>query len=374
MTRREWIALHAMTIAGACGRKKGTGFDGYALIATAGDESLGVVDLTAFRLIKSIPLGARPTAVITGSGKGLVEGNSYVLTQSNGTIHKLNRELTRVLSKKVAGELSAIGVMPDGNRLVAIAGSSRELIEIEAGSLNTIRRHKLEGGPVAFDVAADQHVAISTGERGVIQMFNLETGANSRAQVPGPLGDVRFRRDAAILLAANLRDRSIAALEVPSLQSVADLPLAMQPENLCFNSDGGQLFVSGAGMDGVGIVFPYTLEVDETLLAGRSPGAMACSEKPPYLFVGSRNASDVCIFDIGTRRMIGIVEVGEIPGRMAITPDNQYALALSEKSGNMAVIHIAAIRGNKWKSGAALFTMIPVGDRPVDAAIVPRRA
>jgi len=155
---------------------------------------------------------------------------------------------------------------------------------------------------------------------------------------------------------------------------MADLPLAMQPENLCFNADGGQLFISGAGMDGVGIVFPYTLEVDETLLAGRSPGTLACSEKPPYLFVGSRNASDVLILDISTRRMIGLVEVGDVPGRMAITPDSQYALVLSERSGNMAVIHIPAIKGNRMKSGAALFTMIPVGDKPVDAAIVAREA
>jgi hypothetical protein len=36
------------------------------------------------------------------------------------------------------------------------------------------------------------------------------------------------------------------------------------------------------------------------------------------------------------------------------------------------VIHIPAIRGNKWKSGASLFTMIPVGNKPIDAAIVPR--
>ena len=54
----------------------------------------------------------------------------------------------------------------------------------------------------------------------------------------------------------------------------------MQPENLCFNSDQGQLFVTGEGMDGVAIVFPYnTLEVEQTVLAGRDPGVMACSRR-----------------------------------------------------------------------------------------------
>jgi hypothetical protein len=45
---------------------------------------------------------------------------------------------------------------------------------------------------------------------------------------------------------------------------------------------------------------------------------------------------------------------------------------LDEKSGGMAVIHIPAIRGNRLKSGASLFTLIPVGDRPVHAAVVAR--
>ena len=369
MTRRDWLTGTGALLASACGRPKGRGYDGYALVATSGDESLGVVDLTAFRLVKHIPLGASPTAV-TGSSD---EAFSYVATSSTGTIHELNRELAQVSSRRVARDVSAIRATPDGKRLIAVSQSSRELIELETPSLRVVRRQTLDARPLGLDVALNRYVAVST-ERGGVQLFDLETGHHSRANVDALLGAVRFRRDGAVLLVANFRGRSLTVLDIPGLNVMADLPLAMQPENLCFNADGGQLFISGAGMDGVGIVFPYTLEVDETLLAGRSPGTLACSERPPYLFVGSRNASDVLILDISTRRMIGLVEVGDVPGRMAITPDSQYALVLSERSGNMAVIHIPAIKGNRMKSGAALFTMIPVGDKPVDAAIVAREA
>jgi len=125
-------------------------------------------------------------------------------------------------------------------------------------------------------------------------------------------------------------------------------------------------------------VFPYqTIEVDQTILAGPDPGVMACASRPLYLFVGSASASDVSILDVDTRKVIALVNVGAIPTFIAITPDNQYALILDKRSGNMAVIRIPSIRrAAHWqnaKSGASLFTILPVGDQPVHAAIVPRR-
>ncbi len=59
---------------------------------------------------------------------------------------------------------------------------------------------------------------------------------------------------------------------------------------------------------------------------------------------------------------------GAEPGFIAITPDNQYALVLNRRSGDMAVIRIAAITAKRTKS-APLFTMIPVGSKPVGAAV-----
>jgi DNA-binding beta-propeller fold protein YncE len=182
------------------------------------------------------------------------------------------------------------------------------------------------------------------------------------------------------LLASGAGVPVLTALTVPNLEVMVELPLGMQPQNLCFTPDGGQLFISGRGMDAVAIVFPYnTIEVDETILAGRDPGVMACTPKPrSYLFVGSSSGSDVCILEVATRNMVGVVDVEAVPAYIAVTPDNQYALILDEAAGSMAVIRIPSIRRTflnmAHRSGASLFTMLPVGGKPVHAAIVPRRA
>ncbi|MCZ2156970.1 MAG: hypothetical protein LC114_24255, partial [Bryobacterales bacterium] len=104
--------------------------------------------------------------------------------------------------------------------------------------------------------------------------------------------------------------------------------------------------------------------------AGKSPGAMAASARPPYLLVANRESSDVTILDLDSGKLVAIVPVGTAPGYIGITPDNQYALVLNETSGDMAVIRLTAVRSQRNKT-APLFTMIPVGEAPRSLAVIP---
>jgi hypothetical protein len=373
MTRRDWLSLAALAASTACHRAKGTGFPGYALVASAGDNAVSVVDLTAFRLQGMIPLKATPAAVAPAANPG--EG--LVLTPSDGSVHLIDERWNIARSRKFADELSALRTSSDLKTFFTVSASSRELIEADAVSLQAVRRHKLSIEPTHMDLSDHGFAAAASGSHGAVELINLKTGQHTRTHLSGEIGSIRFRGDGKMLLVANLREHSLTALEIPSLQIVADLALAMRPDNLCFNSDGGQLFVSGDGMDGVAIVFPYNIpEVEQTVLAGRDPGVMACSDKPALLFVASGSGSDVCILEITPRKVVGLVDVGQRATYIAITPDSQYALVLDEISGTMGVIHIPAIRIDpaiaRSKSGASLFTMFSVGRKPVHAVVLRR--
>jgi YVTN family beta-propeller protein len=117
------------------------------------------------------------------------------------------------------------------------------------------------------------------------------------------------------------------------------------------------------------IVYPYhTPAVDKTVLAGHGPGAMAASEK--LLFVASPQSGDVSILDIGTQKVIAVQNVGSDPCFIAVTPDDQLALVLNRKSGDVAVLRVDLIVPNRYKERAAkLLTVIPVGSKPVSAAV-----
>jgi hypothetical protein len=98
---------------------------------------------------------------------------------------------------------------------------------------------------------------------------------------------------------------------------------------------------------------------------------MAISNSPQYLFVTNPPSGNVTIFYIDTRRAVAVVAVGAEPACVTMTPppDDQYALILNRGSGNMAVIRIAAIIPGRARR-AALFTTIPVGSKPVSAAVL----
>ena len=116
------------------------------------------------------------------------------------------------------------------------------------------------------------------------------------------------------------------------------------------------------------------MEVEQTLLAARNPGAMATSDSPAYLFIASSNGSDVSIFNIDTRKLMGVVDVGGQSEFIAITPDNRFALVLNKTSGTMAAVYIPTIKATREKKGPSLFTLVDVGATPVHLAVVSREA
>jgi YVTN family beta-propeller protein len=238
--------------------------------------------------------------------------------------------------------------------------------------------------PIDFDVSPDgATLAISYGAARAISFVDA---ARRRAfplvRTSGELGVVRFhpKSDAHKLIVANVGERMLSIYHVPSRNLMVNLPLAVQPEHLCFKADGGELFVTGAGMDAVVVVEPYfTPQVAKTVLAGHNPGAMAASgsaisSEGGYLFVANPKSGDVSILDLVSKDVVAVTPVGTEPSYITITPDNEYALVLNQASGDMAVIRIrnvarAVSEQRRWKKGP-LFMLIPVGSKPVSAAVV----
>ena len=172
--------------------------------------------------------------------------------------------------------------------------------------------------------------------------------------------------------------RNLSIFDVPTGRIVTRLPLPVEPRHFCFNADYGQLFVTGDGMDAVVIVYPYRTEVAETTLAGRAPDAMICTETPPYLLVANPQTNSITVLDFDNmgKKLVSVVQVGQEPRQILLTqgpPEQQYALVLNAKSGDLAVIRIYSLTNpsptRRYKP-TPLFNLIPVGDRPVSAAVV----
>ncbi len=183
---------------------------------------------------------------------------------------------------------------------------------------------------------------------------------------------IRFRPDGKEVIAAHfsaLRLLSIADVETGSL--LAKLPMPLEPERFCFTLDnGGQMFVTGRGLDAVVIASPYQTHAcrsTKSMLAGRAPGSMTVDVD--NLYVANPESGDLTVISIADRQMLAKIPVGQDPVQIIVTPDKQYVLVLNRGSSDLSVIRVSKIGSDLRGKGAPLFTVVPLGASPVSAAI-----
>jgi YVTN family beta-propeller protein len=354
-------------------------------VANQNGGAIAAVDLEVFAVARHIRIDGSPTAVLAHPKLGRV----YALTPANGSVHEiLTGNLTFSRKLQVASLALEMRLSPLADALYVLCQRPRQLVRVALGPLSRDPLRidwtlPLSDDPADFDISPDgATVAISSGAGCSILFVDV---LNHRAFPPmrttGEIGLVRFQpphgdaaraqSDSRQLIGANVSQRMLSIFDVPHSRLEVNLPLAVRPDHLCFKADGGQVFVTGDGMDAVVVVYPYyTPQIGQTVLAGHNPGAMAVSTSPGYLFVANTKSADVSILDIETGKVLAVTPVGTEPSSITITPDDQYALVLNQASGDMAVIRIPNVtRAARSKKGP-LFMLIPVGSKPVSAAVV----
>ncbi len=373
VSRRSLLLASAAGALG-CGRRKARAFPGYCFVANRSGRSVAAVDLSHFRVRKQILLDAEPASVVPHPIRSVV----YVLTPENGTVYEIEAPSLSITRRARAGNQAlAMQVAPGGDGIWVLYRDPAALVEFPFQSLRPNRRIHLSALPDGFDMSTQGRAAVASYRDRSITLVSLGTAAVDRTIDAGAEPSLlRFRGDGKHLITAGRSERLLSIFDAATGKVVARLPLGIEPRHFCLNADGGQLFVSGDGMDAVVIMFPYTTEVDQTILAGHAPGAMTVTSKQPtYLFVANPSSDDVTVLDIDTRKLVAVVGVGREPGAIVVTPDEEYALVLNERSGDLAVIRILSLSRTpsgaqrRYKS-APLFTMIPVGEGPVSAAVV----
>jgi YVTN family beta-propeller protein len=369
LSRRGFLLVSAGAL--ACGTKKATGFPGYCFVANRDSRSIAVVDLNRFQVRARIPLDAQPSAIVV---RDAADPRAYALSQESGAVYEIEPEHLKV-SRRVSVARKACGTRlePDGKALWILAREPAALVRVPLDTLRPAHSIGLGAEPESFELSGDGRAAVSFGN-GSLAIVSLQRGSVERVIAgPPPSPVLAFRNDGKLLMAGSPSERSLIMYDVADGRAVVRLPLPMAPRHLCSTGDGGQLFITGDGSDAVTIAFPYLTEIEQTILAGHEPGAMTLtSTSPAYLLVTNRSAGSVTAIDMDSRKLVAVVQVGQEPGAVIMTPDNQYALALNERSGELAVIRLSTFaepRVRRYRT-APLFTMIPVGAGPVSAGVL----
>lgn len=358
ISRRNFGVSALAALTAACRQKSASGYDVY--VANEAGNAVAIVDLTAFAVTRQVALDDSPTAVIADPHRSRI----YALAPKTGTVYAIDTGNASIVKHLKLGP--SVGMrMSDASMWVL---GKRSLTEID---LQTFRRGATIGLPADahdFDVSNEAELAATAfGPAGSLSVIDLKKRtAGPVVKVSDAIGQARFRKDGKGLLVGDLSHNHLCVMD-QSARMIVRLPLAVRPDNLCFNPDGGQLFVTGAGRDAVVVIFVYYVpQIAETVLAGSAPSTMAASAT--NLFVANPKAGDVTIVSIAKRKMIAVTAVGGEPGYITLTPDGNYALVLNRRSGDMAVLHAGQ---RKSRRAVDLLTIVPVGSLPVSAAVIP---
>jgi len=362
ISRRTLLAL---PWAAACTRSQ-EGFRGYAFIANQEGEAVAAVDLGVLAVARHIPIEGAPTEVTAATKRPSV----YALTPETGSVHEIQIDTLRLARKlAVASQAITMDLSADEQSLYVLAREPRALVAVALDGFKTTWKLPLPDEPAGMALSPDGKTAAVTSARAV-HLVDLEARRLSAPLTQGDYGPVQFLTDSKTLVAGNRGERLVSAYSVAAQRLITHLPISVRPDQFCFSRDGGRLFVTGEGMDAVVVVWYLfsTPNVGDTVLAGHAPGAMDVSED--LLFVASPTSGDVSILSTTTRKVIAVVPVGSDPGFIRVMANDQYALILNRKSGDMAILSVPAITKNKNRyKTAALLTVIPVCSRPVSAVV-----
>jgi DNA-binding beta-propeller fold protein YncE len=375
LDRRHWISGAVSAACGSaaiwgtgCGRQVAE-LAGFAFVANHDGNALAVVDLNAFAVSRYIPLGASPTQVVFHP----VTEQVLALTPSSNQLHIIDKKQLAVARKiNVPAGTKQLYFSPDPemSALFLIAPQSRQVWKMSLKTMALQYKVDLPESVDFFDVANWTGWAMA-GNRasGKLTVFNVSDGGiKGQFSTGASASAMLFRSDGRQIWAAHADRKQVAGFQAFDGKTVVRLPVALTPDSLFNSPDGGSIFVTGPDRDAIVVVEPYPAQVATTLFAGPRPGAMAAARGLPYLFIASRTANQVSVFDMELRKVIAVTTVGSKPNFIKVTRDQQYALVLNEDSGDMAVLRTVNLRAQRQKT-AALLTMIPIGSRPVSADV-----
>jgi len=356
-------------VAAGCGRSLATRYFGWLFVASSTEHSVAIADLASFRRTGSIALPQAPAQVLRAGNRVFVTcPEAHAIFEIDTAHHQLAGKIG------IPGRLvSAAPVPGHDNWIAAAVDESPALVVFDTVAKRVIRRVSLPSAPGVMDVNAGS-AAVASASDGAITRVSLNDGkVSGTTPVGSHCSALRFRSDGEAILAGLTDVKQVATVDSGSGALLARMPLPFAPAQFCFNPDGGQMFVTGSAEDSIAIVSAYQSQVDQTIVAGRTPSGMAVADSRNLLLVTNPASGDLTILDIETRRLAASVHVGGNPGEVLLTPDGEYALVVSRDSGDVSVVRLNTVLDRKIKT-KPLFTVFPMAAAPSSAAIIPKES
>jgi len=362
--------LAAVLVAGACTKKLPAPKPYLAFVANRDSDTVAVVNLATFRLVRSIAVPPGPAQVLGRPGTYEL----YVLSESGSVSVIADPSLQIAASIPIGSGAANLVLARDGSR-AAVTNAAGEVVIIDCARHTVAARVKVGGDLAGLIFTPDDKTLVAADREGNrLAIVDAPTakvlGEVQVGKRPGPMA---ILPDGSKLFVADTAEPKISSIDVASRQVLSHLELAAEPVGLVLKPDGGELLVFSRNSATLTILdtFHDDVEEDRPISTGKQPvaGVATADSSKLYILNGGPDGGFVQGIDLQTRAPLGATYVGTNPSAIALTPDERYIAVTVGPA--LAVLATSPLNPKPKVPGTPLplITVIPVGVSPVAVTI-----
>jgi YVTN family beta-propeller protein len=274
-------------------------------LASVAPDSLAVIDPSSNEIVRSIPIGARPTRIAVG------DGALWTADFKGRTLSRIDPRTRRVVTTLGTGATPVGLAAGEGSVWVAneFAGT---VLQIDAGTNTIVQTINVGGEPVAVATGAGA-VWIVDAVNGTVIRLDPTTSARKTIRVGNGPSDVAV--GAGSVWVANGLDETISRLDPATGAPVGNaIALRFQPARLAVGD--GAVWVTGTLADELARIDPSSNSVSATSPAGDGPTGVAVGTGS--VWVADSLAHAVVRLDPRSGAVLRTIDIGANPDSVAV--------------------------------------------------------
>ncbi len=134
-------------------------------------------------------------------------------------------------------------------------------------------------------------------------------------------------------------DGSVSVVDLEEGKEVKNIEVGLHPTAMVFSPDKEKLFVACANSDIISVIDTrkdvvidkISVSIDDSLPFGNAPNALTISKEGRLLYVANGTENSICVIDLTTKKIVGLIPTAWYPGSVILDKDEKYLFVANTK-------------------------------------------